>query len=71
MSLLPLVGFTGPSIDWWALLPQIILLGAALLILLVSALAPQRTSISFATASTVCASVTAWSVAFGLWNDIK
>jgi len=71
MSLLPLVGFTGPSIDWWALLPQIILLGAALLILLVSALAPQRTSISFATATTVCASVTAWIVAFGLWNDIK
>ena len=63
--------FVGPSIDWWALLPQMILLGAALLILLVSALAPQRTSSGFATVTTLCAAVTAYIVALGLWNDVQ
>ena len=27
-----LLGFVSPSINWWALLPQMILLGAALMI---------------------------------------
>jgi NADH-quinone oxidoreductase subunit N len=63
--------FVGPSIDWWALLPQMILLGAALLILLVSALAPQRTSGGFSTVTTLCAAVTAYIVALGLWSDVQ
>jgi len=71
MSDLSLLVFVGPSIDWWALLPQMILLGAALLILLVSALAPQRTSSGFATVTTLCAAVTAYIVALGLWNDVQ
>ena len=33
MGSLQLVGFVGPSVNWWALLPQIILLGAALAVL--------------------------------------
>jgi len=71
MSDLPHLAFVGPSIDWWALLPQMILLGAALLILLVSALAPQRTSSGLATVITLCAAVTAYIVALGLWSDVK
>ena len=71
MSGLPHLAFAGPSIDWWALLPQMILLGAALLILLVSALAPQRTSSGLATVITLCAAVTAYIVALGLWSDVK
>ena len=38
MGSLQLVGFVGPSVNWWALLPQIILLGAALAVLLVLSL---------------------------------
>ena len=48
-----LFGFVGPSVNWWALMPQIILLGAALAVLLVSALAPQRASNVFTTVTTL------------------
>ncbi|HCJ86389.1 MAG TPA: hypothetical protein DHV80_07500 [Acidimicrobiaceae bacterium] len=71
MGSLQLVGFVGPSVNWWALLPQIILLGAALAVLLVSALAPQRASTVFATVTTLCAAVTSFVVALGLWSDVK
>ncbi|HAF67898.1 MAG TPA: NADH-quinone oxidoreductase subunit N, partial [Acidimicrobiaceae bacterium] len=66
-----LFGFVGPSVNWWALMPQIILLGAALAVLLVSALAPQRASNVFTTVTTLCAAFTSFVVAVGLWNDVK
>ena len=71
MSVLPQLVFVGPSVDWWALLPQMILLGAALLILLVSALAPQRTSSGLVTGTTVCSAAAAWIATFGLWSDVR
>ena len=65
------LAFIGPSVNWWALLPQMILLGAALLILLVSALAPKPSSTVFVTVTTVCAALTSYIVAMGLWNDVQ
>ena len=65
------LAFIGPSVNWWALLPQMILLGAALLILLVSALAPKQSSTVFVTVTTVCAALTSYIVAMGLWNDVQ
>ena len=66
MGALQILGFVGPSVNWWALLPQIILLGAALAILLASALAPQRTTTAFVTVTTLCSAVTSSIVAIGL-----
>ena len=71
MGALQILGFVGPSVNWWALLPQIILLGAALAILLASALAPQRTTTAFVTVTTLCSAVTSSIVAIGLWNDVQ
>ncbi len=71
MSVLNALGFVGPSIDWWALLPQVILLGAALIIMLATALAPRKTSTVFATVTTVCSAIASYIVAVGLWNDVR
>lgn len=71
MATQSVLAFVGPSVNWWALLPQMILLGAALLIMLVSALAPKQSSTPFVTVTTMCAAITSYIVATGLWNDVQ
>ncbi len=65
-----LSNFQGPSVDWWALTPQMILVGAALVIMTVTSLQPRRTPDWFSTAVTVIAGTAAGVVAWDLWNDI-
>ena len=63
--------FQGPSIDWWALVPQMILFGAALLLLLVTSLSVRTIPRWVSTATTMVAAVATFVVAMGLWNDIR
>ncbi len=60
-----------PSIDWWALVPQMILLGAALKILLVSSLSPRPIPRWVSTATSVGAGVASFVVAIFLWYDVR
>ncbi|NOX28603.1 MAG: NADH-quinone oxidoreductase subunit N [Actinobacteria bacterium] len=71
MILAQLSNFEGPSIDWLPLTPQIILVVAALVILLVTSLSPAKVSDSFSTAVTVGSGVAAGVVAWFVWNDIR
>ncbi len=68
----PLSGlFLAPSVDWWVLVPQIILVGAALGLLLVASLAPRAlpdwVSTAFATAAGAGAALVA-AIQWGLWG---
>ncbi len=60
-----------PSIDWWALVPQMILLGAALKILLVSSLSPRPIPRWLSTATSVLAGIASFVVAIFLWYDVR
>ncbi|WP_419944215.1 NADH-quinone oxidoreductase subunit N [Candidatus Poriferisodalis sp.] len=63
--------FASPSVDWWVLVPQIILVGAALVLLLVASLAPRTlpgwVSTSTAIATGAAAAIVA-SVQWGMWG---
>ncbi|MGY9071885.1 MAG: proton-conducting transporter transmembrane domain-containing protein, partial [Acidimicrobiales bacterium] len=63
--------FEAPSIDWWALVPQMILVGAALVLLLVTSMSPKAIPAWFSTASSVLAAVAAFVVTMGLWYDVR
>jgi NADH-quinone oxidoreductase subunit N len=63
--------FESPSIDWWALVPQMILLGAALKLLLVTSLSPRSIPNWVGTATTVAAGIASFVVAIGLWYDVR
>ena len=60
-----MLSFESPAVDWWVLVPQMILVGAALGLLLVSSLAPRSlpgwvptvTSIAAGTAAAIAAAV--------------
>ncbi len=69
----PVLGqvFTAPSIDWWALSPQIILLGAALLILVVSSLLAERCPVWFSGVVALVAGAGVFVSGFYLWYDIR
>jgi NADH-quinone oxidoreductase subunit N len=71
MNTLLAQAFESPSIDWWALVPQMVLLGAALLLLLVTSLSPVRLPRWASTATTVAAAVVTFVVAIGLWYDVR
>ncbi len=62
--------FVAPSIDWWALTPQMILIGAALVIMLVTSLSPVQIPGWVSTLITVSAAVAAGVVSWWLWNDV-
>jgi NADH-quinone oxidoreductase subunit N len=63
--------FTGPPIDYWALVPQFILLGAALVLLLVRALLPVALPDWVPTATSVGAGIATGVVAWFLWLDVR
>ncbi|MCB0991571.1 MAG: NADH-quinone oxidoreductase subunit N [Acidimicrobiales bacterium] len=63
--------FDAPSVDWFALAPQIILVGAALLIMLITALSARPVPGWFSTGLTVIAGVASVIVAMVLWNDVR
>lgn len=62
--------FEAPSIDWWALTPQMILIGAALSIMLITSLSPKPVPGWVSTFITVSAAIAAGVVAWWLWNDV-
>ena len=64
-------GFTSPTVDWWALTPQLILLGAALTILLVTSLVRRPVPVAFSTGLTLAAGVATFVVGLALWADIR
>jgi NADH-quinone oxidoreductase subunit N len=61
---------TRPSIDYLAILPEMIVLGSALALLVVSALTPSRLSWRAGTAVTVLAGVASFVVTFFQWNRV-
>lgn len=63
--------FQSPSIDWWALVPQMILLGAALVLLLISSMSPRKVPQWVSTVFTIGAGVASFVVAMGLWYDVR
>jgi NADH-quinone oxidoreductase subunit N len=63
--------FQAPSIDWWSLVPQMVLLGAALLLLLITSMSPKAIPAWFSTATSVVASIAAFVVTMGLWYDVR
>ena len=62
--------FVGPSIDWFALSPLLVLLGGALLLLVVGALTPRwpRSLYAFVTATTAGAALTLSCI---LWHSVS
>jgi NADH-quinone oxidoreductase subunit N len=62
--------FAGPSVDWWALSPLLVLLGGGLVLLVGAALTPTwgKGAYAFATAATAGAAGVLASV---LWDDIS
>jgi NADH-quinone oxidoreductase subunit N len=63
------VPFEGPSVDWFALSPLLILLGGALVLLVVGALTPPWPKGLYAFI-TACVGGAATAMAFVLWDDI-
>jgi len=63
--------FTSPSVDWWVLVPQMVLVGAALVLLLVASLAPRTlpgwmytvTAVATGSATAIVAAVQ-----WGMWG---
>ncbi len=66
-----LTDFEPPSVDWWVLAPQMILVGAALLILLVTSLSPRTVPAWVSTFITFTAGLATLVVAMGLWYDVQ
>ena len=62
--------FIAPSIDWWALTPQMILVGAALVIMLVTSLSPVKIPGWVSTLITVAAATAAGVVAWWLGREV-
>ncbi len=63
--------FVAPSIDWWAVTPQLILIGGALLILLVTSLSPRPLPLAVSTGITVVSAAAAVAVGVKLWFDVR
>ncbi len=63
--------FVAPEIDWTGVAPQLILLGGALLILLVSALPPVRPPAAVLSTLSIATSVAALAFAVDLWDDVR
>ena len=66
--------FEPPQIDWFPLVPQIILFGAGLLVILLSSLLPaagRRLPDWAATTITIAAGVASFVVALVLWYDVR
>jgi NADH-quinone oxidoreductase subunit N len=61
--------FVGPSVDWFALSPVLVLLGAAMVLLVVGALAPRWPRHLYAV-FTVAAALATMILCFFLWDDI-
>ena len=60
-----------PAIDWWALSPQLVLVGAALGLLVVRALTPWPMPDAVGTWVSVLAGVATFGVSYGLWLDVR
>jgi NADH-quinone oxidoreductase subunit N len=71
MTLAQVVEFQAPEIDWWALAPQLILVGVALVLLLGRALWPRPLPEWVGTWVSVAAGVATFAVAYGLWLDVR
>ncbi len=63
--------FTSPTIDWWALTPQIILLAVALVVLLITSLVRRPIPAAFSTIATVTAGAATFVVGLVLWFDVR
>src|SRR3712207_5771968 len=63
--------FRGPGIDWYALSPLLVLLGASLVLLVGSALAPGAWRRGWYAALTVAAAVAAIVLSVLLWQDVR
>ena len=66
-----LTSFEAPDVDWWILAPQMTLIGAALLILLVTSLSPRPVPARFSTFVTFAAAGASVVIAMGLWYDVQ
>ena len=66
-----LTSFEAPSVDWWVLAPQMILIGAALAILLITSLAKETVPTWVSTLLTFSAGLASFVVAMGLWYDVQ
>ncbi len=66
----PVAPFVGPSIDWWALSPLLVLLGGGLLLLVGAALTPRWPKGLYALATCVVAGAAGVLSVF-LWDDIS
>ena len=66
----PVAPFVGPSIDWWALSPLLVLLGGGLLLLVGAALTPRWPKSLYALATCVIAGAAGVLSVF-LWDDIS
>ncbi len=62
--------FTAPSVDWWALTPQMVLLGAALVLLLVTSISPRSVPQWFGTATSTVAGAATVVLGLMLWSDV-
>jgi len=71
MILAQVIELDAPEIDWWALSPQIVLVGAALALLVVRALLPWRMPDFVATWVSVVAGVATFGVSYALWLDVR
>ncbi|MGH9169903.1 MAG: NADH-quinone oxidoreductase subunit N [Acidimicrobiales bacterium] len=73
MSTFGLLGTIGPlpKIDYWALLPEFVLIGGALLLLLVSTLSVKRLPVAVYTAITGVVSVLALAASLELWHKVS
>lgn len=63
--------FASPGVDWWALTPQLVLVGAALGLLLVTSLSPRTLPAGLSTTLSVAAAAAAGVVSWALWNDVR
>ena len=64
------VNFVGPSVDWWALSPLIVLLGGGLFLLVSAALTPRWPKGLYAIVTSVVAGAAGVLAAF-VWDDIS
>ncbi len=62
--------FSGPSVDWWALSPLIVLVGGGLALLVVSALTPRWPRGAYA-AATVAIAMAAMIISIVLWFQVQ
>lgn len=63
--------FASPGVDWWALTPQLVLIGAALALLLVTSLSARPVPAGVSTGLSVVAAGVAGVVSWMLWNDVR